>query len=70
MKKYEDAIQVLTQAVKLAPGKVEILNNLGNAYYNDGKYKEAGLQWAKVLELEPLNKTAKDNIKTLQQMGE
>jgi len=70
IKKYNEAISVLQQAIKLDPEKTEILNNLGNAYFNKGDYKNARAQWAKVVQMKPLDKTARENIKVLDEMGE
>ena len=70
MKKYDDAVNVLEQAVRLAPDKAEIFVNLGKAYYEKNSFKKARENWNRALQLDPINKTAKDNINTLNKMGE
>jgi Flp pilus assembly protein TadD len=70
MKKYHEAVNILEQAKKLSPEEVVILNNLGSAYFNINEFKKARAEWAKVLEIQPLNKTARENLKTLDKMGE
>ena len=70
LKRNAEAITVLEQAIKLDNTKGPIFNNLGSAYYGDKQYKKARAQWAKSISINPLDKTAKENLKILDQMGE
>jgi tetratricopeptide (TPR) repeat protein len=70
MKKFDEAADVLKRAIKLAPDEVAILNNLGSAYYGKNDYKNARAQWSRANEIKPMDKTARENITTLNAMGE
>jgi cytochrome c-type biogenesis protein CcmH/NrfG len=52
----------------LDPADYEARNNLGVAYAKQGKLDQAIAQWEKVLEIEPQNKSAKENINKAKDM--
>lgn len=50
---YETAVQTLEEAVGKQPGNAEIVDHLGDAYWQVGRRREAEWQWNRVLTLEP-----------------
>ncbi|MDI1325868.1 MAG: tetratricopeptide repeat protein [Brevundimonas sp.] len=50
---YEIAVQTLEEAVGKQPGNAEIVDHLGDAYWQVGRRREAEWQWTRVLTLEP-----------------
>ena len=50
---YEAAVQTLEEAVAKLPGNAEIVDHLGDAYWQVGRRREAEWQWSRVLTLEP-----------------
>ncbi|MEJ6788666.1 tetratricopeptide repeat protein [Brevundimonas sp. BR2-1] len=50
---YEIAVQTLEEAVGKQPGNAEIVDHLGDAYWQVGRRREAEWQWNRVLTLEP-----------------
>ncbi|RZJ05136.1 MAG: tetratricopeptide repeat protein [Brevundimonas sp.] len=50
---YETAVQTLEEAVGKQPGNAEIVDHLGDAYWQVGRRREAEWQWTRVLTLEP-----------------
>lgn len=50
---WNDPLVFWADSVEKAPGKPRSLNNLGNAYYYKGKYKEAVSSYKKVLDIKP-----------------
>ena len=50
---YETAVQTLEEAVAKQPGNAEIVDHLGDAYWQVGRRREAEWQWTRVLTLEP-----------------
>lgn len=50
---YEIAVQTLEEAVGKQPGNAEIVDHLGDAYWQVGRRREAEWQWSRVLTLEP-----------------
>ncbi|HWQ86317.1 tetratricopeptide repeat protein [Brevundimonas sp.] len=50
---YETAVQTLEEAVGKQPGNAEIVDHLGDAYWQVGRRREAEWQWSRVLTLEP-----------------
>ncbi|HZV85134.1 MAG TPA: tetratricopeptide repeat protein [Brevundimonas sp.] len=50
---YEAAVLTLEEAVAKLPGNAEIVDHLGDAYWQVGRRREAEWQWSRVLTLEP-----------------
>lgn len=50
---YDVAVQTLEEAVSKLPGNAEIVDHLGDAYWQVGRRREAQWQWSRVLTLEP-----------------
>jgi Flp pilus assembly protein TadD len=50
---YAIAVQTLEEAVGKEPGNAEIVDHLGDAYWQVGRRREAEWQWNRVLTLEP-----------------
>ncbi len=50
---YEIAVRTLEEAVGKQPGNAEIVDHLGDAYWQVGRRREAEWQWNRVLTLEP-----------------
>lgn len=50
---YETAVQTLEEAVGKQPGNAEIVDHLGDAYWQVGRRREAEWQWTRVLTLDP-----------------
>ncbi len=50
---YEVAVETLEGAVNKQPGNPEIVDHLGDAYWQVGRRREAEWQWSRVLTLEP-----------------
>jgi Flp pilus assembly protein TadD len=50
---YETAVQTLEGAVGKEPANAEIVDHLGDAYWQVGRRREAEWQWSRVLTLEP-----------------
>lgn len=50
---FETAVATLEQAVAKLPGNAEIVDHLGDAYWQVGRKREAEWQWRRVLTLEP-----------------
>lgn len=50
---YDIAVQTLEEAVGKEPGNAEIVDHLGDAYWQVGRRREAEWQWNRVLTLEP-----------------
>ena len=49
MGNYERAIFYLERAAALVPDLAEVLDHLGDAYWQVGRFKEAGFQWERAL---------------------
>ena len=50
---YETAVETLEGAVGKEPANAEIVDHLGDAYWQVGRRREAEWQWSRVLTLEP-----------------
>lgn len=50
---YETAVQTLEEAVGKQPANAEIVDHLGDAYWQVGRRREAEWQWTRVLTLAP-----------------
>ena len=50
---YQTAVQTLEGAVGKEPANAEIVDHLGDAYWQVGRRREAEWQWSRVLTLEP-----------------
>jgi Flp pilus assembly protein TadD len=50
---YDVAVTTLEGAVAKQPGNAEIVNHLGDAYWQVGRRREATWQWNRVLTLDP-----------------
>lgn len=50
---YDLAVNTLEKAVANEPGNATINDHLGDAYWQVGRTREAGFQWARVLTLDP-----------------
>jgi len=61
-KDRKKAIAYLERAVALSPRDVTHLNNYGVALADGGMLPKAREQWKRVLEIEPQNATARDNL--------
>jgi len=61
-KDRKKAIEYLERAVALSPRDVTHLNNYGVALADGGMLPKAREQWKRVLEIEPQNATARDNL--------
>lgn len=68
-KRYGLAVDMYAKALNLKPNLVSSLNGRATAYYYKKDYEKARADWSKVLDLEPENATAKENIRTLVRMG-
>lgn len=64
-KSYADALKNLMQANKLAPKDVRILNNLAMAYYYKGAKSRTIDIFKRVLEIDPKNPNALNNLGTV-----
>lgn len=67
-KKYDESLEQLKKALKLAPDNDEILWHLGDVYLALGKTKKAKEQWQKALGLtkdEELKKKIEEKLKTV-----
>ena len=63
--KFIQAAVKLGAVVLLAPDNVKALNNLAVAYYNLGETEECITILRRLLELEPNNAIARENLQTL-----
>jgi tetratricopeptide (TPR) repeat protein len=59
---YDDAIHWLEVAASLGPSDVDILYALGRCYYSKSRFVDAGKMFQKVLELQPRNLKAEENL--------
>jgi protein O-mannosyl-transferase len=57
-----EAVQALSQAVRLDPGNVAAHNNLGNVFVQQGKYEEAVHQFEETVRLKPDHANAHNNL--------
>ena len=67
---YGQAMDYYQQALAVNPGSVQAHYNLGLAFADSKIFKEAILEWEKVVELDPdgeLGKTAADNVRLIKQ---
>ena len=60
--KYQDAIQLITQAIQLNGGATNVHNNLGEAYFGLRKVPEAVACYHRALELNPDYAVAHNNL--------
>jgi len=65
LKRPEDAVAPLSEAVRLLPKKATPLVNLGLALMRSGKRDEARTALEKALALDPQNAVAKKNLAAL-----
>lgn len=63
--RYPEAEDYINGILTAYPDDTDALNNLGVIYDCQGKYDNARMMFSKVLEIEPNNITAKDNLKYL-----
>jgi Flp pilus assembly protein TadD len=61
----EKATTFMDEALRLNPSSITHLNNYGVILAENGKIEEAKAKWEKVLELEPDNTVAKQNLSAL-----
>jgi len=61
--RYEEAFIELNRAIRLDARNINSLNNLGLLYGKLDRHREAMAQFVKVLWLDPLNRTARHNLK-------
>jgi Tfp pilus assembly protein PilF len=59
------AAEVLTEAIRLAPFRVEAYNNRGLAYFEQKKYQEAKQDFLTAVRLAPFDKEANNNLGVL-----
>jgi Flp pilus assembly protein TadD len=59
---FEKAVEEYRQALELEPNTVDVLSNLGVAYYNLGQLDEAIEQYSKALELAPEDADIHSNL--------
>ena len=57
-KKYEDALEIFEEALKLDPKNPDLLNQKGVALRSLGRYNEAIESYTKSLEIDPKDKNA------------
>jgi|CXWL01.1.fsa_nt_gi Flp pilus assembly protein TadD len=57
-----EAVPLLAEAVQKAPGDVNVLNNYGVVLAETGDVPRALDAWRRVLEIEPANRFARDNL--------
>lgn len=62
----EKALRHIRRAVELAPGEVPHLNNYGVILAENGSLTEAKAQWRRVLDIDPDNATARQNLSSFQ----
>ena len=67
-KRFREAVEALNAAVELKPDYVTALNNLGISYAETGDLDRASLVFSRVLEIEPANRAALENMGRLQGM--
>ncbi len=65
LRMYEEAEQYISELLKQYPDDTDANNNLGVIYDSQGKYDLAMEQFEKVLQVEPQNPTAKENLENL-----
>ena len=78
MKKYQDAVDAYTRAFEMDreandlsfSQQVKTWNNVGDAYYNLGKYTESSAAFEKALAIEPGNTTATAGLAMAQQKAQ
>jgi len=66
MGRYEDALYHLKIVLKQNPGDAGVMVMIGNCYYEMDELGKAGQWWRKALEVDPDNRDARQNLKTLQ----
>lgn len=59
---YEDAVRWLQTAVATDPDNVDVLYSLGRCLYTQGRYAEAEEQYLRVLQRQPWNVKAEENL--------
>lgn len=64
-KKWDEAISINERILELTPGDLPALNRLGIAYSMDGHNKKATISFQSVLEVDPHNQIAKNNLSRL-----
>jgi tetratricopeptide (TPR) repeat protein len=67
--RYDEAKQSFQHALDLDPGLTTAKNGLGASLYYSGDFARARQAWSAVLEAQPENANAKEDIRTLTQMG-
>ena len=60
--KLDQAVTSLTEAIRLAPDRVEAYNNRGLAYFEQKRYPEAKRDFFTALQLSPDNQAANNNL--------
>jgi serine/threonine protein kinase len=63
---FSGAVLTAKRAVALAPARVGYRMTLAKSYYKIMRYEDAVQQWRKVLELDPTNTSAQNNIEMAQ----
>jgi len=66
MGKWEEAIEVNEELLKDRPDDVDVLNRLGKAYLELGRFEEAEEAYRRALEVDPLNRIAKKNLEKIE----
>ena len=66
--KVGPAIQYLEAALRQAPRYTKAWMNLGIAYYKVGEYRKAIETWQRLLQIDPGNEQAKNNILAARRM--
>ena len=60
--RYEDAVRILRNISEKHPSDYRPHSMLGNAYFREKRYKEAALEYERVIDLDPLNEKACENL--------
>ncbi len=60
--RYEDAVRILRDIAEKHPSDYRPHSMLGNAYFREKRYKEAALEYERVIDLDPLNEKACENL--------
>jgi Flp pilus assembly protein TadD len=63
------AIEDYTAALRIDPDNTETYGIRGLAYYKKKDYPHARADWEKVLQLDPNNAAARNNLEVLRELG-
>ena len=60
--RYDDAVRILRDASERYPSDYRAHSMLGNAYFREKRYKDAAIEYERVIDLDPLNEKACENL--------